>query len=235
MSTPPIPLGGDPPPRPLAEQMELLKFLREESAASRHALNDQAEADRTLLKHILWVVSVPLSIALAAATWFGISSISSLKQSIQDQAKVEGAQAIAKSAAQLQAEVQTEVSEKVNDRFQTQNIKQTIHDAAVEATRTEANPIIREAVKTQVGSAVAARGNQIEAIAVKAVNEKVTTAIAPLAAQASKSLDELRIQELIARANADDARAFDQLLPLRTGTSPNTTVIGVVAERGRYA
>src|ERR1700733_1109567 len=105
MSTTGIPPAGDDSSKPLKEQMELLKFLRDEAEANRHRLHDEAEADRNLLKHILWVVCVPLSIALVAAGWFGISSITSLKQAIQQQAQDEGKQAIAQAKEQLHTEL----------------------------------------------------------------------------------------------------------------------------------
>jgi hypothetical protein len=131
MSTQGIPPSGDGPSKTLDQQLEVLKFLREEAEANRQRLNYEAEADRSLLKHILWVVSIPLSIALVAAGWFGISSIASLKQAIQEQAQTEGKQAIAQAKDQLQ----TELHDNVNEQFQTPQIKETIHGAANEATK----------------------------------------------------------------------------------------------------
>jgi hypothetical protein len=232
MSTQGIPPSGDGPSKTLDQQLEVLKFLREEAEANRQRLNYEAEADRSLLKHILWVVSIPLSIALVAAGWFGISSIASLKQAIQEQAQTEGKQAIAQAKDQLQ----TELHDNVNEQFQTPQIKETIHGAAIEATKNEANAMIRDAVKTQVTTAVAAQSGQIQKVAVQAVNEKVEGAIAPLANQAKESLSALHVQQLIAEADSDNASAIDELIGLRSEgpTNQQAMISGVIADRRRY-
>ena len=49
------------------DQLELLKFLREEARANQDALNKQASADRELFKSTLQLVTWPLTAMLVIA------------------------------------------------------------------------------------------------------------------------------------------------------------------------
>jgi hypothetical protein len=74
--------------------MDLLQFLGEESRKNRDAIWEQTEAnrsvliaqaaaDRSLLKHTLWVVSIPLTLVLGAAGFLGWKNLTAIEHSAQ--------------------------------------------------------------------------------------------------------------------------------------------------------
>ena len=213
------PIPDTPPSSPqqsAKDQIELIKFLREESAANRSALSDeynsnraalreQADADRKLLQHTLWIVSVPLTILIALFGWFGIKDIGAIESRAKAtlDATLEQNKAAAALERQKGQEAVNEIraeSRKTSDaeiaradkalqaKFSDENIQNTIEKAAKNATEGKAKTLIEDRVR--------------------AITE-------PIQQQAQAQLASIHTQELIARVNADDAKAFDELVQTR--------------------
>jgi len=228
MSTSSLPPASSDSPKPSNEQLELLKFLREEAEANRAALRDESQAVRDLFIKTSQIVAIPLTAAIVLAGIFFYHNLNEMKQSMIDEGRAEAKLEIQK--------MDKHIDDTLQDEFKTERIQTIIQNAAEIATQKEAKPLIEAGVKAQVGKAVAAQSGTIQTIAVKAVNEKVQEAVTPLANQAKESIAELQIQKLIARADADDARAFDQLLELRHkgAASQQELIANVIAERLRF-
>jgi len=216
MSDPVYPAPGGNQIPPDNDQTELLHFLSEESRknrdtlwelteANRRSLNDQAEADRRLLRNTLWIVSVPLTIVLAVAGWFGFKDLNAIEHQAQttlaatvEQNKAEAAlerqeskEALNEIRSEAKATGQAEIQRAdraLQAKFSDENIQRTIDNAAKTATEGKAGALIEQRVQERMD---------------------------PLVAQAQASADALQVLELIAKAsNADDAEAFDELLLL---------------------
>src|SRR5215471_16735872 len=104
----------------------MFEFLRKESAASRDALREEAEANRRLMIQTVEFASIPISILLVIAAYLGYRSISDVKQSI-----------IAEAGRQTNAEIvrmRGVIDERLDEQFKTPNLQGTIQHAAREAT-----------------------------------------------------------------------------------------------------
>jgi hypothetical protein len=212
-------------PDPSAQVRELLKFLREENDAARKVVLEDSEATRKLLKHSLWVVAIPLTIAIGVTGFLGIRSISDIRNAIQTEAD-----------RQTQAEIvrmQSEIRGTLADKFKGPNIQQLVKDVAKDETVTAARPLIKQEVASQVKLGVAAeRGTiqravvaetksavtemnpRIETLVKNAVQGEVTARVNPVVDEVKSLQEEQKISLLISRANADDGAAFDKLIQM---------------------
>lgn len=229
MGSNPPPAGGIPPRDNLNE---LLTFLTEESErnrraiwdqteANRAALNHQADADRKLFRTTAWIVAAPLTVVLAIAGYFGGKDITAIEDKAeatmnaaveQNKAAIaveqeKNAEALEKIRQDAAATVQSEIDKAdktLEAKFSDENIQNTINSAAKTATEGKARAIIET---------------------------RVHNMIAPLEAQAKASVEAIRVQELIAGANADNASNFDQLLVMQDKGTPSQQALvkGVIA------
>jgi hypothetical protein len=207
--------------------LDQLKFLREEAEANRVAQREEASANRQLLTDALKIVSYPLTAVLVIVGFLGWHDLNTLKQTIRQEAQNE-AQAESKK-------MDKQVADTLAFQFQQENIQKTIKDAAVVAARTEAKPLIEAGVKREIGTAVAAQSGMIRSIATQAVSSKVEDTLTPLTRTVQASAASLHVQAVAARANADDSKAFDELLALRsTAGSDKELVEAAIAERYRH-
>ena len=195
---------------------ELLQFLREENEANRRAVRDDAEANRKLLLDTVKIVSVPVGILILIAGWMGFRSIGDLKSTLESEAQ----QSTQAEIARMQTEIRTRLSE----QFQTPALQQAVKDAAVEATKTAADPLIKSEVASQVKARIDAERPTIEA----AVTQQTRTALSPIIQRVK---DEADLQVLITRMNADDALAFDSLMKMSTSGDPSQRAMIVSALR----
>jgi len=164
----------------LREQMELLKFLREESEANRNAQRSEAEAIRKLFTVTSSIVAIPLGVALVLAGIFWFRDMNTMKQSM----RLEG-----EAAAKLEIQkMDSHIDETLQTQFSTKSMQDRIDRAAEVATEGKARDLIESRVKRMID---------------------------PLNAQAQRSVSAIHIQELITKANADDAKAFDELISLK--------------------
>jgi len=234
MSTPPPNLPKAEAPTassnnsiPSADLIDLLKFLGEESRNNREALRNEANSVRDLFVKTSAIVAIPLTVAIALAGILFVHNLNEMKDQMVEDGKAQAALEINKMDGQIDQTLQSE--------FAAPKIQRTIHQAAENATREQAPALIKSVITPEVRDAVARQSGTIKQIAVKAVDEKVDTAVAPLANQARESLNALHIQELIAEANSDDADAFDELMQFRgTGsTDQNTLINNIITERRR--
>jgi hypothetical protein len=214
---------------PLRDQMEFLKFLREESEANRRAQRDEAESNRRLLTDAFKIVSPVLAVVIALAGFLWFHDLATLKEAIRNEAEVEAKAEIKRMDEHIDGTLQA--------RFQKEEIQKTIQRAAEAAAQKEARPLIEAGVKSQVREAVAQQGGMIRKIAEQAVSSEVRETIEPLANKVGESIAELHTNEVIARVNADDAQAFDELLELKESgpASQRRLVDGVITDRHNHA
>jgi hypothetical protein len=216
--------------------MELLKFLREESEANRKAQREDAEVNRDLLAKIVRYAAGAISVIVAAAGLFFFSDIHKFKEALEAEAKDATKAQIKKmdeeAAANLRAEM-GKIDTQIDDTLNLKSVREIMHKAAVDAAHTEARPLIESGVRSQVREEVSHQSGMIRRIAEQAVSSEVQETIKPLAKGASETVAQLHTQELIARANADDAQAFDELRQLKdtASDSQRTLINSVIADR----
>lgn len=203
MATPPTPPPPATPPPSSREQLEILSFLREELQKNRDALRDESEAVRNLFTKTASIAAIPLSIAILIAGFFWFHSLADLKQAAVQQA---------------QSEADLEVKAKLREEFSTDRIRETIRTAAEDAAQKEARPLIQQGVDAELRS----NSGVFRSIAAETAKEKVNQAVAPLIAAEKDSLTVLHVQGLIAKAEEDDAEAFDELLAQSKNAPPST-------------
>lgn len=241
MSTP-APAAPGQPGLPNSDQTrDLLQFIREENEANRKAVRDDAESNRKVFLDTMKIVSIPLSLIVLVAAFFGIKSIGDVKDAIQNEARRETQTEITR--------MQSEIRTRLDQQFQTPALQKMVKEAAKESTKTDAEPLIKSEVATQVRSRVDAErpaivaavtqqtqaavkqmGPQIDSLVKKSVDTKVSTDVDPVIRQIK---DEADLQLLITRMNADDAQAFDALMGVPT-SSPQSNVV-IAALRSLYA
>ncbi len=229
MSDPVIPpLGGDPAPK-FHEQMELLRFLSEESRQNRGALRDEALAIRELFVRTSKIVAIPLTAAIVLAGIFFFHNLNEMKQEMVNEGRDEAKLEIQKMDRQIDDTLQ--------DEFKTEKIQATIKSAAEAATQKEAKPLIEAEVKSRVGASMAQQGPLIQRITTQAVSDKVREAVTPLASQAREAFAANHVHDLIEKVNEDDANAFDELLLLRDKGTPDQQALikTTIADREAYA
>lgn len=212
----------------LKEQMELLKFLREESEANRQAQREDAVAGRKLLTDTFKIAAIVLVPLLAIATWLFAHDLNTLKESLKLEAEAD-------TKVEIEKE-KKEIAQTLQDQFQTDKIKATVKEAAQSATREQAPGLIKEVITPEVRNAVDRQSGTIKDISTKAASERVEQEVSPLVGKANVTLVRLHIQELIGDANLDDAKAFDELL-LRRATEPpeeQSRIDSLIADRRRH-
>jgi hypothetical protein len=229
------------PPRFDPQTRDLLQFLREENAANRQAARDEADASRGLLRFTVWLVSIPISLMIVTAAFVGWRSLEDVKRTIRSEADHETKAEIAR--------MQVEIRTTLKDQFQTPALQKTVKDAAIEATKASAEPLIKSEVAAQVRSRVDAErpsinaavtqqtqsavrqmGPKIDAIVRESVDTKVQTAVEPVSQRLSAMKADADLQRLITRMDNDDAAAFDQLYAIAaTTTDPEARTLANAA------
>ena len=204
-------------PSTLRDQLEIFKFLREESEANRAAQRDEAEANRKLLLDTAKWVSVIVSVALTIAGVLLFRDLDTFKQQLRNEGEGEAKNEIKRMDKQIDDTLQAQ--------FGTEKIQATITSGAEGATREQAPRLIKEVITPEVKKAVDRQSGAIKDLATTAATEKVRSTIDPIAA-------DLRVQDLILKANADDAKAFDELLEIEsTGSVAQRELVrGVIAD-----
>jgi hypothetical protein len=204
------------------DSRELIKFLREEAVANRKAQRDEADANRKLFQDTSKIVAIPLAVLLALAGIFFYHDVDTMKKAMQSQGE-------ASAKAEIQ-KMDRHIDETLEAQFKSDAIKDTIQKAAVVATRDQAPGLIKEVITPEVKRAVASQSETIKEVASRAATDEVKSAIDPVVA-------DVKMQALIARANADDAKAFDELVRLKNTGSPaqNDLVNGVIVNLQRHA
>ena len=246
MSTPSQPVLQPPQPAgtPTADQTrELLQFLRQENEANRTAIRGDAEANRKLLIDTVKLVSIPVGILILIAGWMGFRSINDLKATLEAEAR----QSTQAEITRMQAEIRTRLGE----QFQTPILQKTVRDAAVEATKTAAEPLIKNEVAVQVKLrvdeqkptiaatvaqqtriAVKEMGSQIEPLVKSSVDAKISTSVDPII---QRIKDEADLELLMTRMNAGDAVAFDSLMHMSSFADPTQQATVIAAMRSVIA
>ncbi len=218
------------PPAP-DQTRELLQFLREENTSYREALRDEGEASRKLLLDTVKFASIPLAVIIAIAAGLGFQSLRDLKQTLQTEARRETKAEITR--------MQTEIHNTLKDQFQTPALQKMVKEAAGDATKTAAEPLIKTEVATQVKSRVdAERGrigsavteqthaaveemsSKIDSLVKTSVDDRVQSEVEPVLKQVTELKNEADLQTLIIRMNADDAEAFDSLMTMIAAPDP---------------
>jgi hypothetical protein len=221
MTEPSEPLLPSTPP-PNVDQRELLTFLREESQANRDALRKDSESNRELFLGTAKIVGLVIALALGLSGLLFYQNLNSMKQDMEAQGRTSAQVAIEKMNEHIENTLQ--------DQFKTEIIQSTIQQAAEKATREQAPALIKEVITPEVKRAVANQSGTIREVATRAATDEVKSAIDPIVA-------DVKLQASIAKANADDARAFDELLGLRSTGSPSQRdlVNGVIVNLQRRA
>lgn len=209
-------------PAPNNDQRELLKFLREEADASRKAQREESEANRKLFLGTSAIVAIPLTVLLTLSGIFFYHDINTMKEAMK-------AQGEASAKVEIQ-KMDKQIDDTLHAQFKMETIQETIQKAAVVATREQAPALIKEVITPEVKRAVASQSGTIKEVATRAATDEVKTAIDPIVA-------DVKLQAVIAKANADDAKAFDELLRLRRNGPPsqNDLVNGVIVNLQRHA
>lgn len=209
-------------PAPSNDQRELLTFLREEAEANREAQRKESEANRKLFLGTSAIVAIPLTVLLTLSGIFFYHDVDTMKKAMEAQGE-----------ASAQVEIQRmdkHIDDTLQEKFKSEAIQNTIQQAAVVATRQEAPALIKEVITPEVKRAVASQSGTIREVATLAATDEVKSAIDPVVA-------DVKLQAVIARANADDTKAFDELLSARGTGAPNKRdlVNGVIVNLQRHA
>lgn len=182
------------PPSEVPDNTErLLTFLRQETAAQRDALREDAKANRDMLIGATRIIAIPVTAAIVLVGWLGWKSFSDLK-----------GQLAASATEQIKTEtlrMQSEIRKKLTEEFQTPNIQRTVKESAQDATQKAAAPLIKDAVTREVQVHFVAERPQIHATVVS---------------EAKKSVLEMQPQidaEITKQANAAEARIQAQITP----------------------
>jgi len=213
------------PPQPQTDQLEILKYLREEAEKNREAQRDESDANRKLFIDTSKIVAIPLAVALALAGLLFYRDLSTMKEAMKTEGEAEAKAEIKRMDAQI--------DKTLEDRFQSYNIQKTIQKAALDATSKQAPGLIREVITPEVRKAVEGQSGTIRTVASQAATEQVRVVLEPVVA-------DVKLQGITARANSDDATAFDELLALRNAgkaaSSPEKGLVaGVIENLERHA
>ena len=188
-----------------SDQMVLLKFLSEESEANRKAQRNESDANRKLFLDTSKIVAIPLAVLLTLSGIFFYHDVNAMKEAMKAQGE---------ESARIEIQkMDKHIDETLEAQFKTETIQNTIQHAAETATREQAPGLIKGVITPEVKRAVASQSGIIKEVATRAATDEVKNAIEPVIA-------DVRLQALIAKANADDARAFDELLGLRRPARP---------------
>ena len=120
----------------------LLTFLREESAANRTALREDAESNRQAFFGTMKIIAYPLAVVLAIAGFIGFKSARDLMDSIRQEGK-------RASDAEI-LRMRGEIRDTLKAQFEGPNIRSIVKDAARESTESSAAPLIKQEVVGQV-------------------------------------------------------------------------------------
>lgn len=206
-------------------------------------MRDDAEKNRKLLLDTIKIASVAISLIVLVAAFFGYKSINDVKDAIQNEARRETQSEVTR--------MQGEIRQRLDEQFQTASLQKLVKDAAKEATQKSAEPLIKSEVAAQVKlgvdaqkpaiaaavtqqtqAAVKQMESEIESIAKKSVDAKISAEVDPVI---RKIKDDGNFQLLITRMNADDAQAFDTLAHLPPSTDPSQGSVAIAALRSVYA
>lgn len=206
------------------DQLELLKFLREESEQNRKAQREESDANRKLFLDTSKVVAIPLAVLLTLSGIFFYRDVNTMKEAMKTEAESEARAEIKR--------MDEHIDQTLEDRFKADNIQRTIQQAALDATTKQAPDLIKEVITPEVRKAVQSESGTIRAVATEAATNEVRGSVGPIIA-------DVKLQAMIARATSDDARSFDDLLAFRdsgSGTpSQKELVNSVVVNLERHA
>lgn len=224
--TPPIVPPQPPQPPPTTQlskdQVDILKFLREEAEQNRKAQRDESDANRKLFLDTSKIVAIPLAVLLTLAGIFFYRDINTMKEAM----KAEG-------EAEAKAEIKRmdqHIDDTLEERFKSENIQKTIQKAALDATSQQAPNLIKEVITPEVRKAVQDQSGTIRSVASQAAKDEVKGVLGPVVA-------DVKLQTVVAHANADDAQSLDQLVTLApTLKGPQEDlVIGVITNLKQHS
>jgi hypothetical protein len=173
------------------DQKELFKFLREQSEANRLALQQEVQANRAAQREDAEAVrrlftTTSAIVAIPLAVALTLAGIFWFKDMNSMKEQLEKE---GKAAEQVEIEkMDAHIDATLQQQFTTKAMQDRIDRAAEQATEGKAKGLIEDRVR--------------------AITE-------PIQQRAQAQIASIHIQELIARVNADDAEAFDELLQLR--------------------
>ena len=201
------------PPSPMVtdDQKEMFKFLREQAEANRSALREDALANRAAQREDVEAVrrlftTTSTIVAIPLAVALTLAGIFWFKDMNSMKEQLEKE---GKAAEQAEIEkMDAHIDATLQQQFTTKAMQDRIDRAAEKATEGKAKGLIEDRVR--------------------AITE-------PIQQQAQAQIASIHIQELIARVNADDAKAFDELLQLRDkgDTAQQALIRRVVADKIR--
>jgi hypothetical protein len=191
------PQVSDKPASPLMDQMELVKFLREQAEANRSALREEAIANRSaqreesaeirkLFTVTSSIVAAPLVAALALAGIFWFRDMNTMKEAMKQEGE---------AAAKLEIQkMDSHIDDTLQAQFSTKSMQDRIDRAAEAATEGKAKNLIEDRVQRLIG---------------------------PIKSKAEASIKAIHIQELELEVKNGNARAYDELRSLTTTGSPD--------------
>ena len=175
------------------DEMELLKFLRDEAEANRKAQRDESDANRKLFLDTSKIVAIPLAVLLTLAGIFFYHDVNTMKEAMKAEGEAEAHAEIKRMDANI--------DQTLEDRFKSENIQKTIQQAALEATNKQAPELIKEVITPAVRMAVQNQAGTIRKVATEAATNEVHGALEPVIA-------DVKLQAVIAKATSDDAIYF---------------------------
>ena len=206
------------------DEMELLKFLRDEAEANRKAQRDESDANRKLFLDTSKIVAIPLAVLLTLAGIFFYHDVNTMKEAMKAEGEAEAHAEIKRMDANI--------DQTLEDRFKSENIQKTIQQAALEATNKQAPELIKEVITPAVRMAVQNQAGTIRKVATEAATNEVHGALEPVIA-------DVKLQAVIAKATSDDAKSCDELLAFKnsdSGTPPQKELVsGVIVNLEHHA
>jgi hypothetical protein len=213
------PISTQQPPQPFSkDQVEMLKFLREEAEANRIAQREESDLNRKLFLDTSKIVAIPLAVLLTLAGIFFYRDVNTMKEAMKTEGEAEARAEIKRMDANI--------DQTLEDRFKSDNIQNTIQQAALEAATKQAPGLINQVITPEVRKAVQSQIGTIRSVATEAATNEVHGALDPVVA-------DVKLQAVIAKATSDDARSFDELLAFKnshTGTPSQKALVNRVIE-----
>jgi hypothetical protein len=193
------------------DPLELLKFLREQAEANRESLRQEAQANRAAQREESESIrklftATSTIVAIPLAVALTLAGIFWFRDM---NSMKEALEKEGKAAEQAEIDkMNSHIDSTLQEQFTTKSMQDRIDKAAELATEGKAKTLIEDRVR--------------------AMTE-------PLQLQAQTELSSIHAQELIARVNSDDARAYDELLKIRANADPQQRglIDGVISDRHR--
>jgi hypothetical protein len=208
---------------------DVLEFVRTQGEKDR-AYFDQ------LFTRTMWSIGLIIAVGIGLATFFGLRSLSDMKDEMRKQTQAE--------IANMRAEVRN----RIDAEFQTPAITRLVQAVAKERASDEINRVIFEevskqvkaAVKSQEGeirkavtqetqSAVARLGSTIDATVAKQIKDKVEASVRPLELQVAGYREVLDTGAIANAAMNGSRAAYFQLKPALASKNPQVQEIAAWA------